>query len=160
MTADGDCSYEIKRPLFPGRKAMTNLDTVLKSRDITLPIKIFLFKAMVFPVVMYGCESWMLLNCGVREDSWVSLGLQRDQPVSSKGNQSWIFIENIDADAEAPILWPPDAKTQLIGNDPEARKDWEKEEKGVTEDEMVGWHHSCPWFSGHEFEQTPGHSER
>ena len=69
MIADGDCSHEIKSHLFLGRKTMTNLDTVLKSRDITLPIKVCLFKAMVFPVVMYGYESWMLLNCGAREDS-------------------------------------------------------------------------------------------
>ena len=72
ITADGDCSHEIKRCLLLGRKAMTNLDSILKSRDITLPTKVYLVKAMVFPVVMYGCESaeeWMLLNCGVGEDS-------------------------------------------------------------------------------------------
>ena len=137
ITADGDCSHEIKRRLLLRRKAMTNLDTVLKSRDITLPTKVHIIKAMVFPVVMYGCESWMLLNCGVREDSWVSLGLQRDQPVSSKGNQSWIFIENIDADAEAPILWPPDVKCWLIRKDPDAGKDWIQKEERVAEDETV-----------------------
>ena len=88
ITADGDWSHEIKRRLLPGRKVMTNLDSILKSRDITLPTKVRLFKAMVFPVVMYGCESWTvkkaerrridLLNCGVGEDSWESLGLQGD----------------------------------------------------------------------------------
>ena len=88
ITADGDCSHEIKRRLLLGRKVMTNLDSILKSRDITLPTKVRLVKAMVFPVVMYGCESWtvknlsakelMLLNCGVGEDSWESLGLQGD----------------------------------------------------------------------------------
>ena len=88
ITADGDCSHEIKRRLLFGRKAMTNLDSVLKSRDITLPTKVHIVKAMVFPVVMYGCESWtirqlsaeelMLLNCGVGEDSRESLGLQED----------------------------------------------------------------------------------
>ena len=85
ITAFGDCSHEIKRCLLLGRKAMTNLDSKLKSRDITLPTKVYLVKAMVFPVVMYGCESWtikkaelMLLNCGVGEDSWESLGLQGD----------------------------------------------------------------------------------
>ena len=87
-TADGDCSHEIKRRLLPGWKAMTNLDSILKSRDITLPTKLHLVKAMVFPVVMYGCESWtikklsaeelMLFNCGIGEDSWESLGLQGD----------------------------------------------------------------------------------
>ena len=88
ITAGGDCSHEIKRRLLVGRKVMTNLDSILKSRDITLPTKVTLVKAMVFPVVMYGCESWtvkkaehqklMLLSCGVREDSWESLGLQGD----------------------------------------------------------------------------------
>ena len=88
ITADGDCSHEIKRRLLLGRKVMTNLDSILKSRDIILPTKVRLVKAMVFPVVMYGCESWtvkiaerrklMLLNCGGGEDSWESLGLQGD----------------------------------------------------------------------------------
>ena len=88
ITADDDCSHEIKRCLLLGRKVMTNLDSILKSRDIVLPTEVCLVKAMVFPVVIYGCESWtikkaelkemMLLNCGVREDSWESLGLQED----------------------------------------------------------------------------------
>ena len=88
ITADGDCSHEIKRRLLLGRKVMTNLDSIFKSRDITLPTKVHVVKAMVFPVVMYGCEGWtwrklsaeelMLLNCGVEEDSWESLGLQGD----------------------------------------------------------------------------------
>ena len=73
-----------------------------------------------------------------------------------KGNQPWIFIGRTDAEAEVPILWPPDAKRQLIGKDPDAGKDWRQEEKGTTEDKMVGWHH---WFKGHEFEQTPGDGE-
>ena len=74
------------------------------------------------------------------------------KPVNPKGNQLWIFIERIDAEAEVPILWPPDAKRQLFGKDSDAGKDWGQEEKGMTENEMVGWHH---WLSGHEFEQTP-----
>ena len=92
ITADGDCSHEIKRRLLLGRKVITNLDSIFKSRDITLPTKVHLVKAMIFPVVVYGCESWtvkrlsterlMLLNCGVGEDSWESLGLQGD-PTSS-----------------------------------------------------------------------------
>ena len=81
----------------------------------------------------------MLLNCGVGEDSWESLGLQRDQPVYRKGNQSWIFIGRTDVEAETPILWPPDAKHWLIGKDPDAGKDWRQEEKGTIEGEMVGW---------------------
>ena len=94
----------------------------------------------------------MLLNCGVAEDSWESLGLQEIQLVHPKGNQSWIFIWSTNAEIEALILWPPDAKNWLIGKDPYARKDW-RLEKGMTGDEMVGWHH---WLDGHEFEQTVG----
>ena len=94
----------------------------------------------------------MLLNCGVGEDSWKFLGLQGDQTSHPKGNQSWIFIRT-DAEAEAPILWPPDAKKWLIGKDPDAGKDWGQKEKGTTEDEMVGWHHR---LDGHEFEQALG----
>ena len=99
----------------------------------------------------------MFLNCGVGEDSWESLGLQEVQPDHPKGNQSWIFIEMTDAEAETPILWPPDAKSLKksteIDSDP--GKDW-RQEKGVTEDEMVGWHHRLCIC---EFEQTPGDSE-
>ena len=94
----------------------------------------------------------MLLNCGV-EDSWESLGLQGIQPVHPKGNQPWIFIRRTDAEAETPILWPSDTKSWLIGKDPDAGKDWRQEEKGMTEDEVVGWHH---WLNGHEFEQALG----
>ena len=92
----------------------------------------------------------MLLNCGVGEDSWDSLGQQGD-PVNPKGNQSWIFIGRPDSEAETPILWPPDAKSWLIWKNPDAGKDW-RQEKGMTEDEMVGWHHQ---LYGHEFEQAP-----
>ena len=87
---------------------------------------------------------------------WVSLRLQRDQPVHPKGNQSWIFIGGTDAEAEAPILWPPDAKSQFFGKDPDAGKDWGWEEKEVTEDEMVVWHYR---LNEHEFEQTWGDNE-
>ena len=83
----------------------------------------------------------MLLNCGVGEDSWESLGLQGDPTANPKGNYSWIFIGRTDAEAEAPILWPPDAKNWLTGKDSDVGKDWRQEEKGTTEDEMVGWHH-------------------
>ena len=123
--------------------------------------KVHIIKAMVFPVVMYECESWTtrklsteeskLLKCGPGEDSWESLGQQRDQTVNPKGNQPWIFTGK--TDAEAPILWPPDVKSWLIGKDPNAVKDWGQKEKGATENELVGWHHS---LNGHEFEQTLG----
>ena len=95
----------------------------------------------------------MLLNCGVGEDSWESLDCKEIQPVHPKGNQSWIFIGRTDAEAEALILWPPDIKSQLIGKDADGGKDWRQEEKGTTEDEMVGWHHR---LDGHEFEQALG----
>ena len=101
-------------------------------------------------------EELMLLNCGVREDSWESLGLQGDQPVHPKGDQSWIFIGRTVAEAKTLILWSPDAKNWLIGKDPDAGKDWMQEEKGMTDYEVVGWHH---WLNGHEFEQTLGDSE-
>ena len=97
----------------------------------------------------------MLSNCGTAEDSWESPGF-KIKLVNSKGNQSWIFFERTDAEAETPILWPPDAKNWLIGKDLEAGKDWRQEEKGMTENEMVGWNHQ---LNGHEFEQAPGDGE-
>ena len=141
-----DCSYEIKRHLLLGRKAMINLDSILKSRDITLPTKICLVKAMVFPVVMFGCESWTIKKAEHRRidafELWCWRRLERPldckeiQPVHPKGNQSWIFIGRTDAEAETPILWPPDAKNRLIGKDPDSGKDWRKEERD-KEDEMA-----------------------
>ena len=97
----------------------------------------------------------MFLNYGVGEDSWESLGLQ-GYPVHPKGNQSWIFIGRTDAEAEAPVLWPPDTKSHLIGKAPDAGNDWGQVEKGTTENEIFGWHH---WLNGHEFEQTSGDCE-
>ena len=84
------------------------------------------------------------------------LDFKEIKPVNPKGNRSWIFIRRTDAEAEALMLWPPDMKNWLIGKDADAGKDWRQQEKGMTEDEMVGWHH---WLSGHEFEQAPGDSE-
>ena len=98
----------------------------------------------------------MLLNCGVGEDAESPLDCKEIQPVNAKGNQSWIFIGRTDAGAEAPSLWPFDVKSRLIRKDSDAGKDWGQEEKGETEDEMVGWHHQ---LSGHELEQTLGDSE-
>ena len=144
ITADGDCSHEIKRCLLLERKVMTNLD----SRDITLLTKVRLVKAMIFPVVMYGCESWTIKKAECRRIDafelwcWISpLDCKEIQPVHPKGDQSWVFIGRTDVEAETPILWPPDVKSWLIWKDPDARKDWRQEEKGTTEDEMVGWHH-------------------
>ena len=99
-------------------------------------------------------EELMLLNCGVEEDSFESpLDCKEIQPVHSKGDQSWVFIGRTDVEAETPILWPPDAERWLIWKVPNAGKDWRQEEKGMTEDEMVGWHH---WQDGHGFGWTPG----
>ena len=144
FTADGDCSHEIKRCLLLGRKVMTNLDSILKSRDITLPTKVCLVKANVFPAVMYGCESWTV----VLKTPESPLGCKEIQPVHPKGNQSWMFIGRTDAEAETPILWSSDANSWRIWKDPDAGKDWRQEEKRTTEDEMVGWHH---WLNRHEF---------
>ena len=161
IAADGDCSHEIKRCLLLGRKAMTNLDSILKSRDITLPTKLHLVKAMVFPVVIYGCESWTIkkaehwriddfeLWCWRRLLRVFSQDSKEIQLVHPKGDQSWVFIGRTDVEAETPILWPPDVKNWLTGKDPDAGKDWRQVEKGMTEDEMVGWHHQ---LNRHEFE--------
>ena len=159
-----DQTMVIKRHLLLGRKAMTRLDSILKSRDITLPTKVHLVKAVVFPAVMYGCESWTIKKAECRRidafELWCwrrlliesPLDCKEIQPVHPKGDQSWIFIRRIDAKAEAPVLWPPDVKNWLIWKDPDAGKEW-RQEKGTTEDEMVGWHYR---LDGCEFEQAPG----
>ena len=116
---------------------------------------------MVFPVVMYGCESWTIKKAEHRriDNFWTEVlektleSLLDYKDFNPLGNQSWIFIGRTDAEAEAPILWPPDAKNWLTRKDPDAGKDWRQEEKGTTEDEMVGWHHL---LDGHKFEQAPG----
>ena len=176
ITADDECSHEIKRCLLLGRKAMTNIDSILKSKRHDLPTKVCLVKAMVFPVVMYGCESWTVkkaehqridafffLNSFIYFNwrlstlqycsgfchtlTWISqidtfwavvlekspLDSKETKPVNPKWNESWIFIGRTDAEAEAPIVWPPDAKSQLV------------------EDKTVGWYHQ---LNGHEFEQA------
>ena len=161
ITADGDCSREVKRCLLLGRKAMTNLGSILKSRHITLPTKVHLGKVMFFPVVMYGCENWTIKKAEHwRIDAFglwcwrrflrVPWTARRSNLVDPEGNQSWIFIGK--TNAEAPVVWPPDVKNKLTGKDADAGKDW-RQEKGMTEKEMVGWHHR---FDGHEFEQAPG----
>ena len=147
----------------PCKKSYDKL-SVLKSRDITLLAKVHRVKAMVFPVVMYGCKSWnhkegwALKNwcfwTMVLEKTLESpLDCKEVKPVNSKGNQPSTFTGMTDAEAEAPIFWAPDAKSWLTRKDPDAGKDSRQEEKGMTEDEMVGWHHR---FNGHEFEQAPG----
>ena len=164
ITADGDCIHEIKRRFLLGRKVMTNLDSIFKNRDITLPTKVCLVKAMVFPLVIYGCESWSIKKAE-RWKNWCFwtvmlektlesfLDCKESQPVHPKGDQSWVFIWRTDAETETPILWPPHAKTWLIGKDTDAGRDWGQEEKGTTEYEMAEWHHR---LDAHEFGWTPG----
>ena len=159
ITSEGDCSHEIKRHLLLGRKVMTNIDSLLKSRNVTLQTKIHLVKAMVFPVVMYGCENWTIKKAEHQRidafELWCwrrllsPLDCKEIQPVHPEGDQSWVFIGRTNVEAETPILWPHDAKSWLTGKDPDAGKDSRQEEKETTEDEMVGWHH---WLNGHEFE--------
>ena len=155
ITADGDCSHEIKRPLLLGRKVMTNLDSIFKSRDITLSTKVHLVKAMVFPVVMYGCESWTTKKAECRRidavELWCWKRLLRVPWTARRSNQSilkeisvhwrWVFIGMTDAEAETPILWPPHATSWLTGKDSNAGKDWGQEENGMTENEMARWHY-------------------
>ena len=165
ITTGGDCSHEIKRCLLLGRKVMTNLDSIFNSRDITLPTKVHLVKAMV------GSSSghvWMWeLDC---EESWVPknwcfwtvvlektlespLNCKEIQPVHSEGDQPWDFCGRNDAKAESPVPWPPHAKSWLIGKDSDAGRDWGQEEKGMTEDEVVGWQYR---LDGRESEWTLG----
>ena len=146
---------------------MTNLDSIFKSIDTTLPTKVHLVKATVFPVGMHGCESWIIKKAERwRIDAfelWCWRRLSRVPWTARRSNQSILkeinrayVIGRTDAEAETTVLWPPDANSQLIGKDPDAGKDWGQEEKGVTEDEMVRWHHQ---LTGHKFEQTTGDSE-
>jgi len=164
ITADSDCSHEIKRHLLLGRNVMTNLDSTLKSRDITLPASSQSYGFSSSHVWMWELdhkEGWALKNwcfwTVVLEKTFQSpLDYKEIKPVNPKGNQSWIFIGRTDAEAEAPIFWPPDAKSWLIRKDPNVGKDWSQEEKGTTEDELVGLHHR---LDGHVFEQALGDSE-
>ena len=159
ITADNDCSHEIKRLLLLGRKVMTNLDSMFKSRDIILPTKAHLVKSMVFPVVMYGRESWTIKKAEHwRIDAfelWCWRRLLRVPWTVRRSNQSILkdispgcSLEGLMLKLKTPILWPPDSKSCLIGKDPDAGKDWGQEEKGTTEDEMARWHH---WLIKHEF---------
>ena len=133
ITAAGDCSHEIKRCLFLGRKVMTNLDSIFKSRDIALPTKVRLVKAMVFPVARYGCweldhkeswapKNWCFWTVVLEKTLQSSLDCKEIQPVHSKGDQSWVYFRRNDAEAEIPVVWPPHAKSWLIGKDSDAEE--------------------------------------
>ena len=164
ITADGDCSHEIKRHLLLGRKVMTNLDSIFKSRDITLSTKVCLVKAMIFPVVMYRCESWTVKKAECQRidvfELWCWRRLLRVPWTARRSNQSILKVispgcslQGLMLKLKLQILWLPDAKSWLIGKDPDAGRDWGQEEKGMTEDEMAGWHHR---LDGHEFGWTTG----
>ena len=160
ITEDGVCSHEIKRRLFLGRKAMTNLDSILKKQRHHFALKSLSSQS-------YGCfsshvwmweldykeswapKNWCLWTVVLEKTLESPLDCKEIQPVHPKWNQSWIFIGRTDAEVEAPILWPPDAKNWLIWKDTDSGKDWRQEEKWMTEVEMIGWHHE---LNGHEFE--------
>ena len=158
ITTDGDWSHEIKRCLLLGRKVMTNPDSILKSRGYFVnkgpSSQGYGFSSShVWMWELVYKESWVPKNWWfwtvVLEKTLESpLDCKEIQPVHPKGNQSWVFSGRTDVEAEAPILWPPDAKSWLIWKDPDAGKDCRQEEKGMTKDEMVGWHHQ---LNGHEF---------
>ena len=157
ITADGDCSHEVKRCLLLGRKSMINLDSILKSRDITLPqrsvwSKLWFFRSHVWMWELdckenWAPKSWCFQRVVLEKTLESPLDCKEIQPIHSKGDQSWVFIGRTDAEAETPIFWPPHAKCWLIGQDPDAGKDW-GQEKGTTEDEMIGWHYR---LDGHQF---------
>ena len=163
ITADGDWSHEIKRRLLLGRKVMSNLDSIFKSRDTTLPTKVRLVKAMVFPVVLYGCESWTVKKAEHwRIDAfelWCWRRLLRVPWTARRSNQFILkeispgcTLEGMMLKLKLQYFGPPHAKSWLIGKDSDAGRDWGQEEKGMTQDEMAGWHH---WLDGRESEWTP-----
>ena len=150
----------LKRHLLLERKAMTNLDSVLESRDIILLTKILIVKAMVFPIVMYRCEDWTMKKAECRRiddfELWCWRRLLRVPWTAKRSNQSILkeinpeySLEGLMLKLNLLILWPPDTHSQLIGKDPDAGKDWGHEEKGTTEDQTVGWHHQ---LNEHELE--------
>ena len=163
ITADDDCSHEIKRRLLLGRKVMTNLDSTLKSKDITLRTKVRLVKAMVFPLVMYGCESWTRKKAEHQRidafELWCWRRLLRVPWTARTSNQSILKEISPGISLEGMML---KLKLQYFGHfmwrvdsleKTDAGRDWGQEEKGTTEDEMAGWHH---WLDGRESEWTPG----
>ena len=157
VTADHDWSHEIKRHLLLGRKVMTNLDSIWKSRDVTWPTKVRLVKAMVFPVVMYGCESWTMKKAEHRRidvsELWCWRRLLRVPYTARRSNQSILKEISPGCSLEGLMLKLKllyfGHLMQRVGKDPDARRDWGHKEVGTTEDEIAGWHH---WLDGHEFE--------
>ena len=157
ITADGDCNPEIKRCLLLGRKAMTNIDSILKSRDFANKVpssqsygfsSIHVWMWELDYKERWAPKNWCFWTVVLEKTLQSLLGCKEIQPVHPKRNQSWIFIGRTDVETETPIFWPPDSKSWLTGKDPDAGKDWGQEKKGMREDEMVGWHHR---LNGHEF---------
>ena len=151
ITADGDCSHVIKRHLLLGRKVMTNLDGHIKKQRHYFANKGpsgqgYGFSSGHVRMWELDCEerrtpkNWCFWTVVLEKTLESPLDCKEIQPVHPKGNQSWVFIGRTDAEAETPVFWPPDAKSWLIGKDPDAGRDWGQEEKGMTEDEMAGWH--------------------
>ena len=164
ITADGDCSHEIKRCLFFGRKVMTNIDSIVKKQRHYFANKGPSSQGYSFSsghVWMWELDweegwapkNWCFWTVVLEKTLESPLDCKEIQPVHSKGDQSWVFTGRTDAKAETPMLWPPHAKSWLIGKDSDAGRGWGQEEKGMTEDEIAGWHHQ---LDGHEFEWTPG----
>ena len=164
ITADGDCNHN-QMVFLLGRKAMTNLDSMLKSKDITLPTKGQYSQGHGLSsnqVLMWeldhnkeggALKNWCFWTVVLEKTPESSLDRNEIEPVNLKGNQPWILFGRTNVEAESPTLWPPDVKSWLIGKDPDVWKYWRQEEKGMAEDEMVGWHH---WLYGLEFEQALG----
>ena len=158
IIADGDCSHKIKRCLLLGRKVMTTLDSILKSRHSTLPTKVYLVKAMIFPVVMYGCENWTVKKAECPRfgafELWCWRRLFRVPWTAQRSNQSILNETSPECSLQGLMLklklqyFVHLMKNWLIGKDPDSGKEWRQEEKGMTEDEMVGWNHR---LYGHEF---------
>ena len=159
ITADGDCSHEIKRRLLLGRKVMTNLDSRLKKQRHYFANKGPSSQGYDFSSghvwmweldhkEIWAPKNWCFWTMVLEKTLESPLDCKEIQSVHPKGDQSWVFIGGTDVEAETAILWPPDVKSWLIWKDPDAGKDWEQEEKGMTEDEMVVWHHQ---HNGHVF---------
>ena len=156
IIVDGDCSHDIKRHLLHGRKAMTNLDSTWKTRDITANkgpysqsygfSRSHVWMWEVDYKEGWSPKNWCFWTVVLEKTLESPLDCKEIKPVILEENQPW--IGRTDAEAKAPVLWPPDGKSQLIGKDPDAVKDWGQEEKGTSEDEMIGWHH---WLNGHGF---------
>ena len=157
FSMDGDCRHEIKRHLLLGRKATDKPRQCIKKQRHYFANNVCIVKAMIFLVVMWNLDNkegrvmknWYLQAVVLKKTLECPLDSKKIKSVNSKGNHPWIIIGRTDAKAEAPILWLSYVKSQLIGKDPDAGKDWRQEEKGMADDEMVGWHH---WLNRHEFE--------